>query len=126
MAVLGLAYAFAPTAWASPISSACTALGNARTALSLMVIAPDKPAQQALDVKVQASSAKLDALLAEMTGSNAKVATEVAAVWNRFKATREKKIIPAIYKGDADEASRIAHGIQYVRLSKMWKLMSCK
>jgi hypothetical protein len=48
------------------------------------------------------------------------------AVWDQFKATREKGIIPAIYKGDANDAKKITNGIQSERLSKMWGIMSCK
>jgi hypothetical protein len=43
-----------------------------------------------------------------------------------LKATREKEIIPAIYKGNADDAKKLANGIQLERLSKMWGIMSCK
>ena len=48
------------------------------------------------------------------------------AVWDQFKATREKEIIPAISKGNADDAKKITNGIQSERLSKMWGIMSCK
>jgi hypothetical protein len=61
-----------------------------------------------------------------MTGAHAKVAADFKAVWDQFKATREKEIIPAIYKGDADDAKKITNGIQSERLSKMWGIMSCK
>jgi hypothetical protein len=48
------------------------------------------------------------------------------AVWDQSKATREKEIIPAIYKGDAEDAKKITNGIQSERLSKMWGIMPCK
>jgi hypothetical protein len=54
------------------------------------------------------------------------VASDFKAVWDQFKATRENEIIPAIYKGNADDAKKIANGIQAQRLSKMWSIMSCK
>jgi hypothetical protein len=91
-----------------------------------MMNAKDKSAQDALNVKVQAASTKLDSVVAGMTGANAKVAADFKAVWDQFKATREKEIIPAIYKGDAEDAKKITNGIQYERLSKMWGIMSCK
>ena len=122
--VLGLA--FVPAAWGDPASDACAALVNTRVALYSMLNAKDKPAQDALNAKVQAASAKLDSLLAGMTGANAKVAADFKAVWDQFKATRENEIIPAIYKGNADDAKKIASGIQSERLSKMWVIMSCK
>ena len=122
--VLGLA--FVPAAWADPASDACAALVDARGTLYSMISAKDKSAQDALNAKVQAASAKLDSVLAGMTGAQAKVAADFKAVWDQFKATREKEIIPAIYKGNADDAKKIASGIQSERLSKMWSIMSCK
>ena len=115
-----------PAAWADPASDVCAALANARTALYSMINAKDKSVQDALNAKVQAASAKLDSVLAGMTGAETKVAADFKAVWDQFKATREKEIIPAIYKGNAAEAKKITDGIQYERLSKMWSIMSCK
>jgi hypothetical protein len=91
-----------------------------------MTLAKDKSAQDAWNAKVQEASTKLDAVLAGMTGSDAKVASDFKAVWDQFKATRENEIIPAIYKGSAAEAKKITDGIQYERLSKMWSIMSCR
>jgi hypothetical protein len=124
--VFGLGLAFVPAAWADQASDACAALVDARSALYSMMNAKDKSAQDALNAKVQAASTKLDSVLAAMTGANAKVAADFKAVWDQFKATREKEIIPAIYKGDAEDAKKITNGIQYERLSKMWGIMSCK
>ena len=124
--VFGLGLAFVPAAWADPASDACAALVDARSALYSMMNAKDKSAQDMLNVKVQAASTKLDSVLAGMTGAHAKVAADFKAVWDQFKATREKEIIPAIYKGDADDAKKITDGIQSERLSKMWGIMSCK
>jgi Four helix bundle sensory module for signal transduction len=124
MVALGLA--FVPPAWADPAGDACAALVEARSTLYSMLSAKDKSAQDALSAKVQAASAKLDSVLAAMTGADTKAATAFKAVWEEFKATRDKDIIPAIYKGNADEAKRIANGIQYQRLSQMWSIMSCK
>jgi hypothetical protein len=61
-----------------------------------------------------------------MTGINARAAADFKTLWDQFRATRDNQIIPAIYKGNADEAKRIADGIQSERLSKMWSIMSCK
>ena len=125
-AVFGLGLVFVPSARAGPASDACAALANARTALYSMTLAKDKSAQDAWNVKVQAASTKLDSVLAGMTGADAKVASDFKAVWDQFKATRENEIIPAIYKGNADDAKKITNGIQAQRLSKMWSIMSCK
>ena len=121
----GLGLAFAPPAWADPAGDACAALVNARVTLYTMLNAKDKSAQDALNAKVQAASTKLDSVLAAMSGSDAKVA-DFKAVWDQFKATRDKDIIPAIYKGNVDDAKKIADSVQYQRLSKMWRIMSCK
>lgn len=123
---LGLGLAFVPVAWADPASDACAALADARSALYSMINAKDKSVQDALNAKVQAASAKLDSVLAGMTGPETKVAADFKAVWDQFKATREKEIIPAIYKGNAAEAKKITDGIQYERLSKMWSIMTCR
>jgi hypothetical protein len=112
--------------WAGPASDACAALADARNALYSMMYANDKSAQDALNAKEQAASTKLNSVLAGMTSPDAKVAADFKAVWDQFKATRDKEIIPAIYKGNADDAKKIADGIQYGRLSKMWGIMSCK
>jgi len=123
---LALGLAFVPAAWADPASDACTALADARSALYSMINDKDKSGQDALNAKVQAASTKLDSVLAGMTGAETKVAADFKAVWDQFKETREKEIIPAIYKGNAAEAKVITDGIQYERLSKMWSIMSCR
>jgi ABC-type sulfate transport system substrate-binding protein len=115
-----------PAAWADPASDVCAALANTRGSLYSMMLAKNKSAQDAWNAKAQAASTKLDSVLAGMTGTDAKVAADFKAVWDQFKATRENEIIPAIYKGNADEARKIVDGIQADRLSKMWGIMSCK
>jgi hypothetical protein len=124
--VFGLGLAFVSAAWADPASDACAALADTRTSLYSMMNAKNKSAQDVLNAKVQAASTKLDSVLAGMTGAHAKVALDFKAVWDQFKATRDKEIIPAIYKGNADDVKKIANGIQYDRLAKMWGIMSCK
>jgi hypothetical protein len=124
--VFGLGLALVPAAWAAPASDACATLVDERSALYWMLIAKDKSAQDALNAKVQAASTKLDSVLAGMTGTHAKVAAEFKAIWNQFKATREEELIPAIYKGNADDAKKIADGVQLNRLSEMWGIMSCR
>ncbi len=91
-----------------------------------MMLAKERSAHDAWNAMVQAASTKLDSVLAGMTGADAKVAADFKAFWDQFKATRENEIIPAIYKGNADEATEIVDGIQADRLSKMWGIMSCK
>jgi hypothetical protein len=124
--VFGLGLGFSSIAWADSVSDACAALASARTALYSMINAKDKSAQDALNAKVQEASTKLESVLAGMTGADAKAAADFKAVWDQFKTTRDNQIIPAIYKGNADEAKKLADGIQSERLSKMWGIMSCK
>jgi Four helix bundle sensory module for signal transduction len=124
--LFGFGLGLVSVAWADPASDACAALASARTALYSMINAKDKSAQDALNAKVQEASTKLDSVLTRMTGASAKVAADFKAVWDQFKTTRDNQIIPAIYKGNADEAKKIADGIQSERLSKMWVIMSCK
>jgi len=124
--VFGLGLGFVSVAWGDSGSDACAALASARTALYSMINAKDKSAQDALNAKVQEASTKLESVLAGMTGADAKAAADFKALWDQFRATRDNQIIPAIYKGNADEAKKIADGIQSERLSKMWSIMSCK
>ena len=124
--VLSLGLACVRGALADPASDACAALVNARSTLYSMINAKEKSALDALNAKVQAASTKLDSVLTGMTGANANLAADFKAVWDEFKSTREKEIIPAVYNGKTDDAKKIINGIQAQRLSKMWSIMSCK
>jgi hypothetical protein len=121
----GLGLTLAPAAWATPASETCAALAEARNSLYSMLHAKGKPAQDALTAKMHAASIKVDSALAGMTGADAKVAADLEAVWNEFTATRDNEIIPAIYRGNIDEAKKITDGIQFQRFSRMWSIMSC-
>jgi hypothetical protein len=124
--VFGLGLGFFSVAWGDSASDACAALASARTALYSMINAKDKTAQDALNAKVQDASTRLDSVLASMAGDGAKAGADFKVLWDQFKSTRDNQIIPAINKGNADEAKKIADGIQFERLSKMWSIMSCK
>ena len=126
MTLFGLGLAFVSSAWADPASDVCAALVDARDALYAMAKAKDKSAQDALNAKVQAASTKLDSVLAGMTGADAKRAADFKAVWDQFKDTRDKEIIPAIYKGNTDDAEKLINGVQLTRFGTMWGVMSCK
>ena len=124
---VSLGLAFIPTAVAaSSTSDTCVALANPRTALYSMLSVKDKTALDGLNAKVQATSTRVDSLLIGMTDADAKVAADFKTVWDQFKATREEQIIPAIYKGNIDDAKKIADGIQLERFSKMWRILSCR
>jgi hypothetical protein len=124
--VFGLGLAFVSSAWADPASDACAALVDARSSLYSMLSAKEKTEQDALNAKVQAASSKLDSVLAGMTGADAKRAADFKVIWDQFKETRDKEIVPAIYSGNAVDARKLADGIQLERLGKMWGIMSCK
>jgi hypothetical protein len=124
-AVFGPGLGF-PPAWADSASDVCAALASARTALYSMINAKDVSTQDALKVKVQEASTKLDSVLAGMPATDAKATADFKALWDQFKATRDIQLIPEIYRGNTDEAKKIANGIQSERLSKMWSIMSCK
>ena len=123
-AVFSLGLTFVPVAWADPAGDdACAGLGVARAKLYAMTTAKDKSALDALNAEVKAASTKLDSALARMTGADAKVAADFKAIWDQFKETRDQQLIPMFYKGDVDAAKKIANGIQFERLSKMWSMM---
>jgi hypothetical protein len=123
-AFFGLGLPFDPVDYADPASEICASLVGARTALYLMMYATDKSAKDALNVAVQTASTRVDSVLAGIPDADAEVAADFRAVWDRFKATRDEEIIPAIYRGNTNDAKKLADGIQFERLSKMWKIMS--
>src|SRR3974390_1180696 len=124
--VFSIGLAFIPAAWADPARDACAALVDARGTLYSLLNAKYKAAQDSVKAQMQAASTKLDSALSSMSGADAKVATDFKVVWDQFKATREEEMIPAIYKGNVDDARKMADGIQSERLAKMWPIMSCK
>lgn len=127
LTAFGLGLVFVSFAWGDAANhDACAALVDTRVALYSMLSAKDKPAQDALNAKVQAASTKLDSALTRMTGTRAQTAADFRAVWEQFKTTRDKDIIPAVSKGNIDYAKKLVNGIQLSRLSKMFSIMSCK
>lgn len=125
VAMVGFGLTFAPAALATSVGETCAALAEARTSLYSMLYAKDKSAQDALKAKMQAASNRVDSALASMTGADAKVTADFKVIWNQFTATRDNEIIPAIYKGNIEDARKIADGIQMRRFSRMWSIMAC-
>lgn len=116
----------APVASASPAVSAesiSAALAEARSALLAMIDSPEGPDRDALRRKVHVASARLDALLQGLDPRRTRSAACFREVWEEFKATRNERIIPAIYAGRPETARRIATGIQAERLARMNGLM---
>ena len=67
--MFGFGAVVALPARADSAGEACTALVNVRSALYSMINAKGKSERDALDAKVQASSKKLDSVLAAMSGN---------------------------------------------------------
>lgn len=100
-------------------------LMEARQALLSMIDAEDPRVRDALNARVQAASAQIDSLLADLArGESAmRQALEFRRIWECFKQTRQMEIIPAIYAGRPCQARSIAVGIQAERLALMKNIM---
>lgn len=100
-----------------------TRISDARTSLLLMMRHKDKrgPEQQKL-VKDTADVVSIQ--LAEMKAPAGKEAQfrELVTTWNAFKETREKELVPAILRGDDEEAKKTSYGIQQERVTKCMEL----
>jgi hypothetical protein len=68
----------------------------------------------------------VSAKLAKMKAPAGKEAQfkELVDNWNAFKNTREKELVPAILKGNDEEAKKIAGGIQKERYTKCQTITS--
>lgn len=108
-----------------PNRTVLATLTEARCALLSMIDAEDAAVRDVLNERVQAASARLDALLSKLSGSDARAATEFRTVWEAFKSTRQREIIPAIYAGNLGRAKEIATGVQSRRLAVM-KAILCE
>ncbi len=115
----GLAHAGTP-------DDACKDLMEARGYLVTMLDTTDKATQDELKARVNAASAKLDAVLAAMAkGPDAAKAKDFKTVWEEFRKTRDTEIIPDIYAGKKAEAKALATGVQVERMKKMKGVMGC-
>lgn len=102
-----------------------TKLSAARESLISMMVNKDKrgPEQQKL---VKDTANDVSAQLAKMKAPAGKDAQfkELVETWKAFKETREKELVPAILKGNDNEAKKIAGGIQKERITKCQTLVS--
>src|SRR3974377_347754 len=108
--MFGFGAVVALPARADSAGEACTALVNVRSALYSMLNAKGNADRAALEAQGADSSKKLESVLAAMSGNDAKRAGEFKAVWEQFKATRENEIIPALQKGNVQDAKRFGDG----------------
>jgi hypothetical protein len=102
-----------------------TKLSTARETLITMMLHKDqRGAEQQKLVKDSADA--VSAQLAKMKAPAGKEAQfkELVETWKAFKETREKELVPAIIKGNEDEAKRIAGGVQKERITKCQSLTS--
>lgn len=100
-----------------------TRISDARTSLLLMMTHKDKRgAEQQKLVKDTADVVSIQ--LAEMKAPAGKETQfrELVATWSAFKETREKELVPALLRGDDDEAKKISYGIQKERVTKCMEL----
>jgi hypothetical protein len=67
----------------------------------------------------------LESIVGEMADNDADKAKAFRPIWEKFKKTREKEIIPAVYAGRKAYAKTIAGGIQAVRMGKMKVALGC-
>jgi hypothetical protein len=102
-----------------------TKLSAARETLITMMLHKDqRGAEQQKLVKDSADA--VSAQLARMKAPAGKEAQfkELVETWKAFKETREKELVPAIIKGNDDEAKKIAGGVQKERITKCQSLTS--
>ena len=102
-----------------------TKLSTARESLVTMMLHKESRGsdQQKL---VKDSADAVSAQLAKMKAPAGKEAQfkELVETWKAFKETREKELVPAILKGNDEEAKKIAGGIQKERFTKCQSLTS--
>lgn len=100
-------------------------LSAARESLVTMMLHKD---QRGIDQQKQVKDTAdaVSAQLAKMKAPAGKEAQfkELVATWNAFKDTREKELVPAILKGNDEEAKKIAGGVQKERITKCQTLTS--
>lgn len=108
-------------------ADACANLGEARAQLVAMTAEADAGKLDGYKAKIHAASKALDGNLAAMSGGpDAAKVQAFKPVWEDFKATREKEIIPALYAGDKDKAKGLATGVQADRMKQMKAAMGCQ
>ena len=110
---------------AGDIGDLRTKLSAARDSLVTMMVHKEQrgPDQQKL---VKDTADAVSAQLAKMKAPAGKEAQfkELVETWKAFKETREKEVVPALLKGNDDEAKKIVGGIQKERITKCQTLTS--
>ena len=125
LAVFVIAFLAALPAHAGEYDDLRTKMSAARDSLVEMMLNKDKRgADQQKLVKNTADA--VSAQLATMKAPAGKEAQfkELNETWAAFKKTRETELVPAILKGNDEEAKKIGGGIQKERITKCQKLIS--
>jgi single-stranded DNA-specific DHH superfamily exonuclease len=124
-AALGLMLLTAQWVQAASIADMQTSLMTARENLISMLAEQDKAKQEELKKKVDDASVNLEKDLASILADKTTPAATVTqlkafeAKWVEFKATRDKELIPALLKGQLDQAKTLAKGIQADRFKQL-------
>ena len=123
IAMAFLLYATLP-AYAGEYDDLKAKMSAARESLVSMMLNKEKrgPDQQKL---VKDTADAVSAQLSMMKAPAGKTAQfkELNETWSAFKKTREMELVPAILKGNDDEAKKIGGGIQKVRITKCQQLV---
>jgi hypothetical protein len=108
---------------AATICDVKVALSDARSNLVTMVGSTDKAEQEALKVKIDEATTRLEeaygAMLNDDNADDDVQLNTFKETWAAFKNTRETEIVPAIYAGKNADAKAIATGIQAERMKVM-------
>lgn len=116
-----------------PVSAILSLRGDiaeARAVLNAMLGEPVEARQKVLHQHIRALSLSADQHLAGLHGMSQLEAGEreriqaLKAQWEEFKKTREDKLIPLLYAGDADSALSLARGVQAQRYEAMGRILS--
>ncbi|MDG4549941.1 MAG: hypothetical protein P9F19_17910 [Candidatus Contendobacter sp.] len=115
-------------AQASALSDVDSYILQARAYLLAMMDATNKAALDRQGAFVAEATQKADAALATAMAdpaqaTNAAKLKELQSVWDQFKTTRDREIIPALYADDPAKAKELASGIQTERFKKITGLL---
>lgn len=96
---------------------------DAREQLVIMMKDPNKRGADQQKI-VQDTADAVTAKIASMTVPKPKTGKhkQMAGLWEAFKKTRDKELVPLILAGKQAEAEKIALGIQKDRLTKIYAL----
>lgn len=111
------------TAQAGEFSEVKKMVGDAREQLLVMLKDPSKRGADQQKI-VQDTADAVSAKIASMKVPKPKEGKhkQMAGLWEAFKKTRDKELVPLILAGKQAEAEKLAGGIQKDRLAKIYAL----